>query len=47
MSPWECIIRLNLRDILSGGFFLLMEGMDMKTNLTTGPVGVSWLGASL
>ena len=47
MSPWECIIRLNLRDTFSGGLTICVEGMVMKTNLTTVPVGVSWLVSKL
>ena len=46
MSPWECIIRLNLRYILRG-FTICMEDRFMKTNLTTVPVGVSWLVSEL
>ena len=25
----------------------MLEGMDMRTNLTTGPIGVSWLVSKL
>ena len=43
MSPWKCILRLDLRDTFSGGLIICMEVMGMKTNQTTVPVGVGWL----
>ena len=47
MSPWGCIIRLDLRDTFSGGFIIFMGVIGMKSNWATAPVGVSWLVSKL